>query len=154
MHGTLKICGASIAPAFKVKKLKKSFINFAKVTQLRRGSVETSLTSEGLLNVDFSTMVFIPIEWQPFSLWLFPENPVESYSVVQIADRLALPTSGPVSQVHELHYLLAVGGCKAYIKGDESKILLGPVSWFLLGPCLCFLEPPWFPSDNEHDLSS
>ena len=62
MHGTLKICGASIAPAFKVKKLKKSFINFAKVTQLRRGSVETSLTLEGLLNVDFSTMVFIPIE--------------------------------------------------------------------------------------------
>lgn len=23
-----------------------------------------------------------------------------------------LPTSGPVSQVHELHYLLAVVGCK------------------------------------------
>lgn len=62
MHGTLKICGAPIAPTFKVKKLKKSFINFPKVTQLRRGSVETSLTREVLLNVNFSTIVFIPIE--------------------------------------------------------------------------------------------
>ena len=37
---------------------------------------------------------------------------MESYSVVQITNLLALPTYGPVSQVHELNYVLAVVGCK------------------------------------------
>lgn len=56
------------------------------------------------------------------------KNSVESYLVVQKTNGLALPTSGPVSQVHKFNYVLAVVGCKAYVKGDKSKILLGPIS--------------------------
>lgn len=46
-------------------------------------------------------------------LVILPRKSMESYSVVQITDHLALPTSGPVAQVHELRYLLAKVGCKA-----------------------------------------
>lgn len=90
-------------------------MNFPKVTQFLKGYIGTDLIQEVLLNVDFFfflTKIFIPGEWQPFSLWFFPENPMESSSVVQITNHLALPTSGPVSQVHELNYLLAVVDCK------------------------------------------
>lgn len=37
-------------------------MNFPKIAQLMRGSVGTGLTQEVLLNVDFSTKIFIPIE--------------------------------------------------------------------------------------------
>lgn len=72
--------------------------------------------------------IFFPLSDSPSDGDSSRKNPVESYFVVQKTNGLALPTSGPVSQVHKFNYVLAVVSCKTYIKEDKSKILLGPIS--------------------------
>lgn len=88
-------------------------MNFLKVTQLN----ERLTWGRVVLKKLYEMWIFLQryaflLSDSPLNCDSSKKNPVESYLVVQKTNSLALPISGPVSQVHKFNYLLAVVDCK------------------------------------------